>query len=95
MCDFAPGDEVVLYRYLDDGGHPLMPPIGHVGVITIIGRSRDGGPEIGLQLDNWKRGKFAMNVLCFRKVQRRDLTIWLATENTIEEPKRAPVEECV
>lgn len=28
-------------------------------------------------------------------VQRRDLTVWLSTENTIEEPKRAPAKESV
>lgn len=90
MCDLKPGDEVILYRYMEDGGHPKMPPIGHVGIITVIGKAADGGPEIGLQLHNWMRGKFAMNARCFRKVQRRDLTAWLATTNTIEEPKRAP-----
>lgn len=81
-CDFKPGDEVILYRYLEDGGHPKMPPIGHVGFITIIGKAADGGPEIGLQLHNWGHGKFAMNARCFRKVQRRDLSAWLETAAT-------------
>lgn len=31
----------------------------------------------------------------FRKVQRRDLTAWLATENTIEGPTRETVKEGV
>lgn len=31
----------------------------------------------------------------FRKVQRRDLTAWLATENTIEGPTRAPAKKRV
>ncbi len=29
----------------------------------------------------------------FRKVQRRDLTAWLATKNTIEDPNPVPAKE--
>lgn len=79
MCDFKPGDEVVLYRYMEDGGHPLLPAIGHVGFVNNIGKPTDGGPEFGLTLTNWPVG---MNVLMFRKVERRtdklSLTEWLS-----------------
>ncbi|SFS42638.1 hypothetical protein [Brevundimonas viscosa] len=94
MCDFKPGDEVVLFQYMEDGGDPGLPPIGHIGTITAIGRSMDG-PEIGLQLHNWDLGPTGgMNVLMFRKIHPRGLSGWvedLAAKRTdFEEPKRTP-----
>ena len=90
MSDIKVGDDVVLAHYMEDGGHPRLPPIGHVGTVTMIGRPADGGTELGLILDNWD-SDCGMNVRMFRKVQRRDLQVWLATENTIPNPNPRPV----
>lgn len=106
MCDFAPGDEV---EALDnDGGEigriydlwldlfcPGVPDTNIPDGTRFIVRDVVPHPDID--------GLFGVNVdgeglyphFIFRKVRRRDLTVWLSTENTIEEPKRAPAKERV
>lgn len=97
MCDFKPGDEVVRFQDLglpaladDDIG---VPPVGHVGRISDVGFSTSE-EEAWIDLDNWPRHpKYGLRADEFRKVQRRDLSAWLATSNTIEGPVRAPAKE--
>ena len=89
-CDFKPGDEVEKFRKTGPlVDHPLCAPVGARGTVVAV---LDGG--VGVQVEGWPhgdcRGHIAAN---WRKVQRRDLTAWLATENTIEEPKRAPAKK--
>ena len=94
MCDFKPGDEVVC---VDDTGYPPIyrpdecPVLGkHYRVVSMSYHDdglcwRGAGVSVSLaeiELPHWAAERF-------RKVQRRDLSAWLATENTIEEPRRA------
>lgn len=102
MCDFKPGDEVVC---INDGWlgraprwmfwtrtRPVDGPVkGHhyivrrvaVGTCEISSRK-----AVGVELEGpWNHAWRPSN---FRKVQRRDLSAWLSTENTIEGPVRAP-----
>ena len=54
-----------------------------------------GGDAVQLNELPWvndsHKGTWGYPVECFRKVQKRDLTAWLATENTIEGPVRKKV----
>lgn len=88
MCDFKPGDEVVCV----DADEPLV--LGQVYICRIIQKAAGafcsaGCPFVlacsveGVDVDDFC-------TCTFRKVQRRDLSAWLATTNTIEEPKRTP-----
>ena len=103
MCDLKPGDEVVcsvapdsaeglsLWRRLF---YRAPVQVGRVYVVSDLKAAR------GLILIRLKgvpnvSPKHWFNAACFRKVQRRDLTAWLATKNTIEDPKRLPVKEGV
>lgn len=107
MCDFAPGDEVVCVegaagRFPNLGWVCLVE--GAIYTIAEVWREGEIGetggviPEGGM-VQLVELGPLRCGIHCgfasrrFRKVQRRDLTVWLATENTIEEPKRAPVRE--
>lgn len=101
MCDFKPGDEVVCVdadeaQPSDVQGRGRRDPLPLVKgeQYTIAGsgvwpgdnctavvflrevRNDDYGTDVGFLPRR------------FRKVQRRDLSAWLATTNTIEEPKR-------
>ena len=96
MCDLKPGDEVVRYRMGPAGPHPLSitpdPEIGHVGIVTAVGETVCGG--FWIELDNWPADPLCgLPAEHFRKVQRRDLTAWLATKNTIDDPNPVPAKE--
>ena len=92
MCDFKPGDEVMC---VDAGAgwceRPTPLKKGATYEVKRIGppdADGDRGVEVwGVSASRrwpyWRSSRF-------RKVQRRDLTAWLATENTIEGPVRAP-----
>lgn len=103
MCDFKPGDEVVCVdasasRWTIEG---FAPPLseGATYVVADVFDVRNlisGTPsgQIGVSLVGLA---WSVKGICgawsptrFRKVQRRDLSAWLATTNTIEEPKRTP-----
>ena len=89
---FKVGDEVVCVR--DDVrvfANRLITE-GTVYVIENVRLSVNGLPMVdlvGVSPPLW-RGltPYGFCVTRFRKVQRRDLQQWLATKNTIEEPKR-------
>ena len=105
MCDFRIGDDVAVvdegsgvgpavYRFVVGlfGGDVVQMDRGAVFRIEDMMRH----PILPWVIGLWLEGRFAWHPhFWFRKVQRRDLTVWLSTENTIEEPKRAPAEECV
>ena len=85
------GDEVVCIGSipLPQGCKFPAPPVGHVGFIVEIGEAEEG---FYIELDNWpEEPGFGLDASLYRKVQRRDLTAWLATENTIEGPVRRKV----
>lgn len=103
MCDFKPGDEVVcvdaVASKFTQGGY--APPLveGRTYQVSDVFEVRrcfsgDLSGLIGVALvgHEWSvnsvRGAWAPSR--FRKLQRRDLTSWLATENTIEGPVRSP-----
>lgn len=96
MCEFRIGDEVTMKtrsRWHDAAtDQPLQdgPVFGEIYGITFI-ECTNG--EVFIDFAHWPDSGFLASA--FRKVQRRDLTVWLSTENTIEEPKRAPVVEPV
>jgi len=90
MCDFKPGDEVV---YIGDEGVPKIPEHGRCANVsrgdtfTVVGVSPWRDTDLIALILHEHPGKW-FDARCFRKVQRRDLTAWLATENTIEDPIR-------
>lgn len=97
MCDFAPGDQVVC---IDVSVRPAFVndpmPLVEGQIYEVEGVFWDDlYEEAGLTLRGLtSTGYLGCFAACrFRKVQRRDLSVWLATEITIEEPKRAPVRE--
>lgn len=94
MCGLKVGDEVVAVLDLGDAEGLASPPVGWIGVVTWVA-PHPFFPEVwGISLDNWPLpGNNRHSAARFRKVQRRDLTEWLATENTIEEPRRAPAKK--
>lgn len=89
MWDFKPGDEVVCVA--DRGWIPLDsdndegPKPGEVFVVTDVDFNCG---ELWLGFAQWPDDEFRATY--FRKVQRRDLSTWLSTTQTIEEPKRKP-----
>lgn len=95
MCGFKVGDEVQMFRDRPaPEGVKASPhqgtPVGWVGRVTAIYRPFWAPPEVyGILLDNWAlpSGHYH-DAGCYRRVERRDLTAWLAAENTIEGPKR-------
>lgn len=99
MCDFKPGDEVVVV--VGCKAAPLLLKEGEVVTILDLKDFDDGeGLRVFLvEVDNgdeWgETGKhwFGFNPDRFRKVQRRDLTEWLAQPTDVEEPKRAPAKK--
>ena len=100
MCDFKPGDEVVCVNasLLDAkrGEEMVMLTVGRIYTVSTV-RIAKGEPHVTLaeQENFWVAAgfDFGFRARRFRKVQRRDLTAWLATENTIEEPRRAPAKK--
>lgn len=105
MCDLKPGDEVVCVRskFGVNTGKTFT-----IAAVCPVGETPDGfsipiapsGTDL-VQLNEmaWHQGVrrgcwfWGYDATAFRKVQRRDLTAWLATEKTIEEPKRAPAKK--
>ncbi len=96
MCDFQSGDEVVCIHVREGFACVgLAAPVkGRHYTVAFVGIADwpDGSECVGITLkelpehpDGW-----AYAPEDFRKVQRRDLSAWLATTNTIEEPKRTP-----
>lgn len=94
-CDFKVGDEVVCVR--DDYGWAeldLTPPvIGQAYVVAKVWgvlhvRGEPSLRDVGIDLVGLEHSRAAYPAAAFRKVQRRDLSVWLATENTIEGPLR-------
>ena len=96
QCDFKPGDEVVCVNA--EGQHYIAPQLEHGAVYVVAGVhtswSAPGTPSVTLVGMHW----MALNGNVggyrhtrFRKVQRRDLTAWLATKNTVEGPVRRKV----
>lgn len=93
MCDFKPGDEVVCVDASPSvGEHSLIE-----GATYVIGDTSDrwAEPSVWVGCLNEWGGRHWHYASRFRKVQRRDLTAWLATENTVEGPVRAPAKETV
>lgn len=85
ICDFKVGDEVVC---VDAGRRdarevPLIK--SHVYVVSDLAETADG---IGVNVAGIDIFPDAFDPDRFRKVQRRDIHAWLATENTIEGPLR-------
>jgi len=106
MCDLKPGDEVIAVD--DDGGIlgqlydiwlgvflPKAPPCSLTDGGAYVVRGLTPHPDIeglfGVEVDD--EGFYPH--FMFRKVQRRDWSVWLAAENTIENPNpvRAPAKE--
>lgn len=93
MIDFKPGDEVVC---VDDslawGREPCGLVKGQVYRVLDLGEGfwGDIGVNVGVPSPH-PTGRWSVSR--FRKVQRRDLSVWLATKNTIEDPKRVPATE--
>lgn len=101
MCDFKPGDEVVC---VEAGGPYHVEGFGVFRLVlnqtyTIAEVAPAGSPTaMGrvvfdmVQLVEFGHVETPTIYGCranrFRKVQRRDLKVWLATENTIEGPRR-------
>lgn len=106
MCDFKPGDEVVCVDDATLHGSDAPPKgIAKGGVYTVaaVGPSPTNNPIVRGRLVVFLVGTQNTGTVTgldigyapsrFRKVQRRDLTEWLATENTIEEPRRSPAKK--
>lgn len=100
MCDFKPGDEVVLFRAIDYS--PLVAAsvsVGSVYTVRAVVKGFRGGVEVPglilIELEGADWGGFggmrgAYRPQYFRKVQRRDLSAWLETSvgNTDKLDKR-------
>lgn len=83
---FKVGDEVVKFRSNGFPANPLdttgCPPIGHVGIVSEVGSD-------WIEIHNWPVCPHTgLDPDEFRKVQRRNLTEWLAQKTKFEEPKR-------
>lgn len=87
-CDFKVGDEVVCVDASSFPDEVLEGPVYVVSEITAPGWAGDVGIRLEGVASVWDWPGQGYWVGCFRKVQRRDLTAWLATENTIEGPLR-------
>lgn len=100
MWDFKPGDEVKYEGVPDDympwrkRADPALWPFDYDAVYVVADVVLVNG-EVGLIIQGFKSNHptGAWHHMGWRKVQRRDLTEWLATENTIDEPTRAPAME--
>lgn len=89
MCDFKIGDEITPIDddpWLDDIGVTSGPKFGAVCVVSEV-LFACGRPWVALR--EFPGHYFGASA--FRKVQRRDLNAWLATENTVEGPVREQV----
>jgi hypothetical protein len=96
MCDFKPGDEVVciIAGMLPwQGRDPALPTAGLTegATYSVHYVGLDDDDEITVWLN--ETGNFCDDGIdwgyCpirFRKVERRDWSVWLAAENTIENP---------
>lgn len=107
MCDFKPGDEVVVVKTGPQSG--LFISVGDIHVIREVSpvHDQDGipcpwsdGVTLGVKLVGIAAAKpdsvhrdAHFHPMLFRKVQRRDLSAWLETATDFEEPKRAPAKE--
>ena len=92
---FAPGDDVVC---IDDGQLSPYAPLIQKGVVYVVegwdvGACRDCIFLVGVDAEDRTPERASYHASRFRKVQRRNLTAWLAAEKTIEEPKRAPAKK--
>lgn len=103
-CDFKPGDEVVVVRvgpvtklFIAVGEHHVIREVSPLYDQYGQPYTSTQGETVGVKLEGifahrpgsvHRDGHFSPRQ--FRKVQRRDLTEWLATKSTIEEPKRTP-----
>lgn len=101
MCEFRPGDEVV---WVDSDGDPLAliydlwmgvfnpdaHPLEIEGVLKVTAVVQHPHLPMIWGLGFEGSGSDLYPHFSYRKVQRRDLTAWLSTTNTIEEPKRKP-----
>lgn len=104
MCGFKPGDEVVCVRAGATGIGTWCGTIVTGGTYEIesVGLCPSPHPDAGIVVV-WLRGETNVCPLAgldvgfrpdrFRKVQRLDLTAWLSTAQTFEEPKRAPAKK--
>jgi len=90
MCDFKPGDEVVVVWLggpRDEARTSLK-----IGDRCTITQNLPGGGVLIAEAPpppptrGWREA-------CFRKVQRRDLSAWLETATDFEEPKRTPAKK--
>jgi len=103
-CDFKPGDEVVCVDavrwdrrapkwmfWTNRAPRGYGPKVGQVITVAWVGPVFDLVTGVGVEFPDWPNVQW--DASHFRKVQRRDLTAWLATEKTIEEPKRAPAKK--
>lgn len=95
MIDFKPGDEVVCVQ--DESERWSISSgltVGAKYTVTQVFEDKVGYDasrrEVGVKLlEVAPPCPFSgFKAAWFRKIQRRNLTAWLATENTIEEPKR-------
>ncbi len=84
-CDFKVGDEVVCVDAGRRDGREVPLIKNHVYVVSELAETVDG---IGVNVVGIDIFPDAFDPDRFRKVQRRDLTAWLATKNTIEGPLR-------
>jgi|GEM_PF-2350412 len=107
MCDFNPGDEVVVVKVGPQSG--LFISVGDTHVIREASLVHDqfgipcpwgDGEAWGVKLvgiaavkPNSVHRDAHFHPALFRKVQRRDLSAWLETATDFEEPKRAPAKE--
>lgn len=98
----AAGDQVVCvendgwdWGYFD----MIVPEVGAVYTIAEVrpdertAECPEIPPGLALVLVELPNNRGSYPAECFRKVQRRDLSAWLATSTDFEEPKRAPVTE--
>lgn len=90
MTDFKPGDEVVCvvdqsaWLNAEPGSSSIPGPVAWQRLVVEIVQFVDDEAYLGFP--QWPIDSFRASF--FRKVQRRDLSAWLATENTIEGPVR-------
>lgn len=94
MSDFKPGDEVVCVAGRDPRGlATTASAVFEEGVVYVVANVILWRGEVGLVIAGMPSDhpSGAYGARFFRKVQRRDLSAWLATATKFEEPKRAPV----
>lgn len=103
MCEFKPGDEVVCIRSEHGREGMTFTVAAYVQEKSVIPSDHFSGlvaTKNYVQLNElpwvdklWMKGNrktltWGYDAASFRKVQRRDLSAWLKTATTFEEPKR-------